>query len=340
MNDILIHPQELRHVSEQLRTGAKKVGSALQAIDNDILSLKGDKFLGNRANAMQAHYAPKREALLKAKEIVAHFAEDLQEVADRFEKADLAKNSIYTKEGNRLVPFIGANGESDIHPNDVSQGGIGDCYLIAALGSLATQDPEAIRRLIHDNGDGTFTVTFYKKKLLGLGGYDEVKITVNRDDLTGSLPKGINSRANLGDVSGGSQEGWVAIIESAYAKWKGGYDKINGGHVWSPDHVLQELTGKETNTDVISLHGFDRLSKKFEDGCAITVASYQTARDTDFYKDGTLSTQHAYYVANVDEVNKTITINNPWGWDRQGNITLSFDDFRKNFEYVYYNPIN
>jgi predicted double-glycine peptidase/uncharacterized protein YukE len=88
MTDILIRPLELRQISEQLRASAKKIGAALQAIDHDILSLKGDKFLGNRANAVQAHYAPKREALLKAKEIVAHFAEDLQNIAAAFERAD------------------------------------------------------------------------------------------------------------------------------------------------------------------------------------------------------------------------------------------------------------
>jgi len=88
MSDILIRPPELHQISEQLRSNAMKVDTALQAIDNDILSLNGDQFLGIRADAVQAHYAPKREALIKAKEIVAHFAEDLQSAATRFEQAD------------------------------------------------------------------------------------------------------------------------------------------------------------------------------------------------------------------------------------------------------------
>jgi len=94
MNTILVHPTELHQISEQLYSSAKKIGVALQAIDNDILSLKGDKFLGNRANAFQANYAPKRDALLKAKEIVSHFAEDLQTAARRFEQADKNKDDI------------------------------------------------------------------------------------------------------------------------------------------------------------------------------------------------------------------------------------------------------
>jgi len=92
MVDILVRPQELRQVSEQLRASAQKVGAALQAIDDDVRSLKGDKFLGNRANTVQAHYAPKREALLRAKEVVAHFSEDLKYAANRFEQADRSNN--------------------------------------------------------------------------------------------------------------------------------------------------------------------------------------------------------------------------------------------------------
>lgn len=88
MTDIFIRPLELRQISEQLKSSAKKIDMALQTIDNDILSLKGDKFLGNRATVVQIHYAPKRDALLKAKEIVTYFAEDLQYAATRFEQAD------------------------------------------------------------------------------------------------------------------------------------------------------------------------------------------------------------------------------------------------------------
>jgi uncharacterized protein YukE len=88
MVDILVQPPELRKISDQLRSSAQKIGTALQAIDNDIISLKGDKFLGSRSDKVQAHYAPKREALLKAKNIVLYFANDLQNIATVFEQAD------------------------------------------------------------------------------------------------------------------------------------------------------------------------------------------------------------------------------------------------------------
>jgi uncharacterized protein YukE len=88
MDDILVRPTELRQTAEQLSSSAQKIGQALHAIDNDINALKGIAFMGNRADDVQVRYAPKRDALLKAREIVAHFAEDLQSAALCFELAD------------------------------------------------------------------------------------------------------------------------------------------------------------------------------------------------------------------------------------------------------------
>jgi hypothetical protein len=58
MVDILVRPTELRQASGQLQTSAKRLTGAMQSIDKAILSLKGDHFLGNRADTVQARYAP------------------------------------------------------------------------------------------------------------------------------------------------------------------------------------------------------------------------------------------------------------------------------------------
>jgi len=88
MSNILVQPQQLRQTAEQLRSHAQKIDQALHAIDNDIRSLKGHHFLGHRADQVQAHYAPKRDALLQAKQLVLRFAEELDQAASVFEQAD------------------------------------------------------------------------------------------------------------------------------------------------------------------------------------------------------------------------------------------------------------
>lgn len=44
---------------------------------------------------------------------------------------------------------------------DVAQGGMGDCYFLAALAGLAEKNPEAIMSLMVDNGDGSVTVKLH-----------------------------------------------------------------------------------------------------------------------------------------------------------------------------------
>jgi hypothetical protein len=47
------------------------------------------------------------------------------------------------------------------------------------------------------------------------------------------------------DVVGGKREIWVQVIEKAYAKLHGGYNKIQAG---DPANAMQELTGKDATT--------------------------------------------------------------------------------------------
>lgn len=47
--------------------------------------------------------------------------------------------------------------------NDVKQGNLGDCYLLAGVSALINEHPEKIKECMKDNGDGTVTVRFYQK---------------------------------------------------------------------------------------------------------------------------------------------------------------------------------
>lgn len=88
MTKILVQPPQLRKTAEELLAHAQKIDQALKEIDADIRSLRGHRFIGHRADAVQAHYAPKRDALLNAKQMVINFAEELTTAASVFEKAD------------------------------------------------------------------------------------------------------------------------------------------------------------------------------------------------------------------------------------------------------------
>jgi len=88
MTDILVKPIELTTTANDLRTHAKKLQAALDAVDAAIKSLGPNSFQGNRADALQAHYNRLREKIYQFKPMIDHFANDLDDAALRFSNAD------------------------------------------------------------------------------------------------------------------------------------------------------------------------------------------------------------------------------------------------------------
>lgn len=87
MVEILVRPPELSQAAEDIRNYAKRLQTALDAVDSDMRSLIG-KFEGQRAEALQSRYNKIREQIYRFKPLVDHFAKDLDESAARFTAAD------------------------------------------------------------------------------------------------------------------------------------------------------------------------------------------------------------------------------------------------------------
>lgn len=118
---------------------------------------------------------------------------------------------------------------SGIHPNDIEQGGLGDCYLLSALSSIA-EVPERITRIICSkdvNSSGAYCIA-----LCITGIWEEIII----DDLIPVRPYSQKPAFN----SSKSNELWVMLVEKAWAKVNGGYNNIVGGLI---REVLHDLTG-------------------------------------------------------------------------------------------------
>ena len=45
--------------------------------------------------------------------------------------------------------------------NDIAQGGVGDCYLLSTIAAIVDKNPEYIKNMMVDNGNGTVTVRLY-----------------------------------------------------------------------------------------------------------------------------------------------------------------------------------
>ncbi|GAB5359831.1 hypothetical protein AAMO2058_000576000 [Amorphochlora amoebiformis] len=119
----------------------------------------------------------------------------------------------------------------DPNPNELSQGGLGDCWLVSSLSCMA-EYPQAVQNVFISrryNPYGAYTVRLYD------GRYDEwVNVTV--DDY---IPVRKNSN-NPFFVSMKSDAIWGIIIEKAFAKFCSGYGNLRGGHqIWA----FQAMTG-------------------------------------------------------------------------------------------------
>ena len=121
---------------------------------------------------------------------------------------------------------------------DVSQGGIGDCYLMAGMGAVAAGRADLIKQMIkYDKATLTYTVTFKEKQ--GDGSFKDVpvKVTAFLPTASGASPVYAQDEAKAG---GDNQALWPAIVEKAYAAWKGDYQTIVGG---SPGKAMEAITG-------------------------------------------------------------------------------------------------
>jgi len=235
-------------------------------------------------------------------------------------------------------PFIQGAGDANVVDwNDIDQGNLADCFVMSSLGEVAKANPQLIQNAIKDNGDGTYTVRFYEKKGDGPFGwfghhYDPVDIKVTPDlPMNGGSPV----YAGTADRDGAQQELWPALMEKAYAQWKGGYSAIgNGGN---PGDVMAAITGKDSTEKSGKDVTLEQLNQALSGGQAVTAGTFSNGTGKQPYDNGTLSTWHVYMVTGVDMSSGTVTLRNPWS-PNLPDTNLSIADFNKYISYVDFNP--
>jgi hypothetical protein len=240
-------------------------------------------------------------------------------------------------------PLFGAAGPSI---NDINQGWLGDCYLMASLAEVASQDPSAISSMITDNGNGSYGVRFFVN---GTAEY----VTVSND-----LADGGTAFNRAPDI-------WASLVEQAYAEVQAGGvitgngSNFNYGNSFStianggfPEYALEEITGASTITDFYgngptwtkyvyddtlsfqsSASGLTSssvlaiLAADLAQGDDVVLASRTYAYDSSGYT--TLVADHAMSVYGYDSATGLLEIRNPWGtqigqsWDTTFEVSLT-----------------
>lgn len=218
-------------------------------------------------------------------------------------------------------PLFSAVGPSE---NDIEQGGIGDCYYLSTLSSIAKLNPQVIRQSIVSLGDGTYAVQFTNSS--GVKQYLRID---------GKLPT--TSWGGLAYAGTGAQSStWVALMEKAWTYFRSGvgsYNSIDAGYMGEAYNALG-LANHSIYSAANPTALLQTLAAELAAGHSVT---YATANDM-----ANLIGGHAYTVDHVMKDAKgnitAIVVRNPWGVDGAGEDgkddgyvtvtpTVAFQDF-------------
>ncbi|MBX9689573.1 MAG: hypothetical protein K2X27_22880 [Candidatus Obscuribacterales bacterium] len=232
-----------------------------------------------------------------------------------------------------------ANPLESIRPEAVRQGSEGDCTLQADLASLAHSNPQAIRDMIHDNGNGTYTVTF--------PGDPAHPVTVDAP-----------TDSELAAYGGAGEYGsWPAIIERAYGVHERNWGSRVPGEIAShsgdtPDdtrRTMELLTGRPAQDRELSSMSDAELQSVLaaSNGRPVTALLNGDTRHSHHPATG-LQAGHAYSVVGYDPATRQVTLRNPWGSGEvggpghprdghdDGQFTMSYEEFRRTFSRMSY----
>jgi len=216
---------------------------------------------------------------------------------------DFCKDPAYFKDG--------------IDPEDVQQGRLGNCWFCCSLASMSER-PFLIERLFitkEGGACGIHVVNFW---------HNGIREEVIMDDYFPCKPFSGPIYTKTSD-----DEQWVAILEKAYAKIYGCYERLVSG---SPYHSLPDLTGNPA--EIYELQDDDHLKGLWEkllywnltEDNLMSVACDESSR-RDPTKAG-LMHDHSYTILDGKESKKLgvrlLEIRNPWG---HGEWTGDWSDF-------------
>ena len=198
--------------------------------------------------------------------------------------------SITWKKASEIPSLKNASHKMDIFPekvspNDVVQGGLGDCWFLTAISALA-EYPERIKKLFLNDKHESNAANIYGIKICKNGIWENVIVD---DWLPIRYNQPVFSKSNGKFV-------WVPIIEKAYAKAHGSYKAIESGNI---DEAMRDLTGAPSFSIEISEKSEDDLwriikrcdEKKFVLSCSV----HTTEEKSELYeKEYGIMTAHAY----------------------------------------------
>jgi len=219
--------------------------------------------------------------------------------------------------------------QDEIEARDISQGVLGDCWLMSSIAALA-QRPDLIRKIFKTrsaNPEGFYELYYYHN--------GEKKVMFLDDHVVCKDGKPCFAKPN-------GEEIWVMLLEKLMAKFEGGYNNIDGGFCGD---ALTFLTGG------VSQH-YEKPGDKWHEICSaikrgniVTCGTFGAEGKTDKDKVDGICFGHAYSIIDAREYNgegisfKLLKLRNPWGsgeWTGKwsDNDSSWTDEYKKHFNFT------
>jgi hypothetical protein len=183
---------------------------------------------------------------------------------------------------------------------DIDQGGLGDCYLINALGAVAHSDPSAIDNMFIYNGDNTWTVRFINHR-----DNQSHYVTVDRYLPVNKFTGQARFASFGGNYRNPNNELWVSLAEKAYVQVSqipgfrlnskqvvNDYRNISGGfNSWAVHHIIGvRPQGMRVNNELSVIRNINQ-----DKPMVIAIGN------------------HAYTISSYNPQTRKFHIHNPWG---------------------------
>ena len=217
------------------------------------------------------------------------------------------------------TPFLKAPGDArEIEADDVRQGELGSCYLLAGMAAVAHMQPNRIRSRIRAIGPDASHV--------------KIRDTWYRVSHQPALTYGSPVYARGDSVYRDGRrvyELWPSLIEKAAALQRGGYESVESGPTWRGLNML----GYETDSIVCTLYwGLSkRLRKALERKQPIVVGFPPYIDRTPLGRELGIVALHAYAI--VAKKNGGFVLLNPWGHSHPSR-PLTSSDLRKTLAFL------
>ena len=223
---------------------------------------------------------------------------------------------------------------------DVNQGRLGDCYLLAALGSIANANAAYITNMFETNPNATYGIRFYNN---GVATY----VTV--DNTLAFSSNGTLSFARGG--TGSTTEMWVSLVEKGYTQLNAQFDVDLRGTAWLGENSYQAIEGgwaqaikQVTNLNYVYYSSYYQGlpdSIKSADYYSASASTYKqtiinalTSGSIGWLGSWGATTGsngkkefiagHAFMVLGYDASTDKFIIRNPWGGDGTGDYNPQF----------------